>query len=55
MSTITLVWILIFTTPNEAAGRQAGPFPSEALCIKALQAYAAPGYNRTGVCVQSIR
>jgi hypothetical protein len=34
-----VVWILLILLPNEAAGRQVGPFATQAQCLQAERFY----------------
>lgn len=48
------LWLLIFISPYESAGRTAGPFASRELCDKAVVAYS-DARGRSGpaaICVQ---
>ena len=55
---MTLVWILLIFSPNEAAGRQAGPFATQAQCLAAERIYneRQPRYiGPQSKCIEAVR
>jgi hypothetical protein len=41
MTSLITVWFLLIYSPNEGAGRQVGPFATQAQCLVAERAYNA--------------
>jgi len=55
---MSTIWLLLIFVPNEAAGRQVGPFATQAQCIAAQRIYNERQYRYIGpqsACIEAAK